>query len=228
VHAVDLARALQVREVIVPIAAGVFSAVGLLFARLEVNETAAFLRLASEASRDEVRRGFEALKRKVVGLLGVPEGRIRFEPQGDARFKGQAFELTVPFDASAMGEGDSDPFDRFAAAFTAEHVARYGHAFNDAFPVEIVNLRLVGTAIDDRRPRTTAAASAPAAPQTRRDVHWGPRHGTIDTPVVGRWALDATPRGGPLIVEEYEGTSVVPPDCTARLDAFGNIIIALP
>jgi N-methylhydantoinase A len=227
VHAVDLARALQVREVIVPIAAGVFSAVGLLFARLEVNETASFLRLASEASADEVRRGFEALKRKVVALLGVPEARIRFQPQGDARFKGQAFELTVPFDASAMGQGEGDPFRGLATAFTAEHVARYGHAFNDAFPVEIVNLRLVGTVLDDRRP-ATAAAAAHAAPETRRAVHWGPRHGTLDTPVVGRWALGTAPRNGPLIVEEYEGTSVVPPDCTARLDAFGNIIIALP
>ncbi len=40
--------------------------------------------------------------------------------------------------------------------------------------------------------------------------------------------LSATPRRGPLIIEEYEGTAVVPPDCTARLDATGNVLIDLP
>jgi len=30
---------------------------------------------------------------------------------------------------------------------------------------------------------------------------------------------------GPLIVEEYEGTTVVPPNCAARLDQAGNIVI---
>jgi N-methylhydantoinase A len=228
VHAVDLARALQVREVIVPIAAGVFSAVGLLFAKIEVNETAAFLRLASEASVDEVTRGFDALKRKVAGLLGVPETQIDFEPQGDARFKGQAFELTVPFAPEIMTGGGADVFAKLTAAFTAEHVARYGHAFNDSFPVEIVNLRLVGTARTERRPALAGAVAAAASAETRRSVYFGAAHGAIDTPVIGRAALGATPRQGPLIVEEYEGTSVVPPDCTARLDASGNIIIALP
>ena len=45
--------------------------------------------------------------------------------------------------------------------------------------------------------------------------------------MIGRTDLAATPRSGPLIVEEYDGTTVVLPDASARLDAFGNIVIAL-
>ncbi|MBM3532961.1 MAG: hydantoinase/oxoprolinase family protein [Alphaproteobacteria bacterium] len=228
VHAVDLARALQVREVIVPVAAGVFSAVGLLFAKLEVNETAAFLQLATEARIEDAARAFDQLKRRILPLLGVAEDRIRFEPQADARFKGQGFELTVPFDAGVLKTSDATMFQRLAAAFTAEHVARYGHSFNDAFPVEIVNLRLVGTVLTERRPAVTASVAAGATAAGNRPVYFGGAHGTVSTPVIGRAALDRTARRGPFIIEEYEGTSVVPPDCTARLDAVGNIIIALP
>ncbi len=226
VHAVDLARALQVREVIVPVAAGVFSAVGLLFARLEVNETASFLRLAAETTADDARRAFASLRRRIVTLLGVPEAQIRFEPQADARFKGQGFELTVPFGADAIDAPGA--FARFAAAFTAEHVARYGHSFNDAFPVEIVNLRLVGTAVEDRRTAIAGGAPGRGVPASSRAVFFGATHGSVGTPVITRVALDRVARKGPFVIEEYEGTSVVPPDCTARLDEVGNIIIALP
>jgi N-methylhydantoinase A len=228
IHAVDLARALQVSEVIVPVAAGVFSAVGLLCAKIEVNETASFLKLASDATLEEARRTFDALKRKIVASLGVPQDRIRFEPLADARFKGQGFELTVPFGAGVLEARAADAFVKFAQAFTAEHVARYGHAFNNAFAVEIVNLRLVGTALAERGPAVLGTPRSSPAPAAGRSVYFGSRHGSVETPVIDRAALERAPRQGPFIIEEYEGTSVVPPDCTARLDAAGNIIIALP
>jgi N-methylhydantoinase A len=49
----------------------------------------------------------------------------------------------------------------------------------------------------------------------------------IDTPVIGREALDTPPRPGPLIIEEYEGTTVVPPQALAARDNFGNIVVTL-
>ena len=42
--------------------------------------------------------------------------------------------------------------------------------------------------------------------------------GLLATPVLDRSRLSERPRPGPMIIEEYEGTVVVPPDCTARLD----------
>ena len=115
------------------------------------------------------------------------------------------------------------------ARFEAEHLARYGHAFSGEFPVEIVNLRLVGT----RRPAgIVEPASFDAAsrqePDTRRGLYFGPATGLVDSPVIGRGRLGAEPRTGPFVIEEYEGTCVVPPDCTARLDGLGNVIIELP
>ena len=227
IHAVDLARALQVREVIVPVAAGVFSAVGLLFARLEVNEMAAFLRSVADARAEDAARVFADLKARIVRLLGVPEAEIGFEPQADARYKGQGFELTVPLANGAHEAPTRAMFDDFAAAFAAEHVARYGHSFNGAFPVEIVNLRLVGTVRQERPPMVAwvPGAGRAARPETSRDVYFGAAHGVRRTPVIDRAHLDGVARQGPFIVEEYEGTLVIPPGSRARLDEFGTIVI---
>jgi len=68
-------------------------------------------------------------------------------------------------------------------------------------------------------------------------LHLGPRLEATQTGLmhpfhqqlrVFAWeVLDATSRTGPLIIEEYEGTTVVPPEATALRDGFGNIVVAL-
>ena len=294
VHAVDLARVLQVERVVLPVAAGVFSALGLLFSNLEMNETAPFLHLAADAPLDEAERRYAALAERIAAVVGGPREEVRFSRQADVRFAGQAYELTVPFGGAPDGEADGAPDDGrgpgpepgpgprpgpgrrtgaaptpepkpgqrrgsgsgsgprpgtgagrrsdpgggtldaravadLCARFEAEHLARYGHAFSGEFPVEIVNLRLVGT----RRPAgiVEPAPFDPASrtgPDARRGVYFGPASGLVDTPVIGRGRLGPEPRPGPFIIEEYEGTCVVPPDCTARLDRLGNVIIDLP
>ena len=282
VHAVDLARVLRIRRVVLPVAAGVFSALGLLFSDLEMNETTPFLHLASAAPLDEAERRFAALEARIAAVVGGPLEAVSFSRRADVRFAGQAYELTVPFgeageagaSASALGrsrgsgEGGSGGHGRGAAngsggegkgergsgtagrrrgdaggdrggaldagavadlcrRFEAEHLARYGHAFSGEFPVEIVNLRVVGA----RRPEgLVEPAFDPAlhrGPDARRRVFFGPAAGLVETPVIGRGRLGAEPRPGPLVLEEYEGAAVVPPDCTARLDGLGNVVIEL-
>ena len=251
VHAVDLARVLQVERVVLPVAAGVFSALGLLFSNLEMNETAPFLHLAAGAPLDEAEREYAALAERIAAVVGGPREHIRFSPQADVRFAGQAYELTVPFGEAHNGEAggeagmdhgngrepkhpyrarlDARAVEDLCERFEAEHLARYGHAFSGEFPVEIVNLRLVGT----RRPAGIVEPApfdpaSRAGPDTRRAVYFGPATGLVETPVIGRGRLGGDPAAGPFVIEEYEGTCVVPPDCTARLDRLGNVIIELP
>ena len=66
--------------------------------------------------------------------------------------------------------------------------------------------------------------AAKIAPGTKRRAFFGPEAGWIETPVLARADL-STPRQGPLIVEEYDATSVVPPGTTARLDDYGNVVV---
>jgi N-methylhydantoinase A len=230
IHAVDLARTLQIKEVIVPLGAGVFSAVGLLFSNLELNELAPFLHIIDTASTDDARAIYQDLRERIVSVLGVPDESLIFRPFADARYKGQAFELTVPVDPAILGIGDaSHVFIELAKTFQAEHIARYGHDFGGTFAVELVNLRLVGTAASEAPGDLSATAQVRRKSEpSRRQVYFGPTHGLVDTPVVDRGAFGPAPQQGPFIVEEYEGTAVVPPDCTAMLDPAGNLIVTLP
>jgi N-methylhydantoinase A len=117
-----------------------------------------------------------------------------------------------------------------AEAFEAEHERTYGHRFPGARTVQIVSLHVQGaipTFDRETYAARTAQGKAPGdRPKSIRSAYFGTM-GALATPVIGRADLAATPRSGPLIVEEYDGTTVVPPDASARLDAFGNILIAL-
>jgi N-methylhydantoinase A len=60
----------------------------------------------------------------------------------------------------------------------------------------------------------------------RRLVHFGPACGTLETAVLAiRSALGRSWRQGPIIIEEYDSTCIVPPDTRARVDSHGNIEI---
>lgn len=230
IHAVDLARSLQIKQVIVPLGAGVFSALGLLFADLELNELAPFPRMAASTKVSEARAVYAGLMSQILEVLGVAPEIVRFKPYADARFKGQAFELTVPVDVGVLDDGAGETiFADLTRTFEDEHMARYGHAFGGAFAVELVNLRLVGTVVPDGAREVAASAEGRRRtnPATRQ-VYFGPALGLVETRVIDRWALSTTPQPGPFIVEEYEGTAVVPPDCLAALDAVGNVVVTLP
>jgi N-methylhydantoinase A len=224
IHCVDLARVLQVRRVIVPPAAGVLSALGLLISRQEVNLMRSFLHLAHHLSTDDAAAGYNDMRTRILSILGRDPKRIAFSYQVDARFAGQAFELTVPF--------QPPPYDEAAVRtlcvrFAAEHTARYGHSFAGRFPVEVVNLRLTGSI----RPHLPPGLRRPlddTPPRGVRAAYFGPEIGHREAAVVARAHLGSTPILGPLIVEEYEGTAVVPPDCEAHRDSNDNIIIRLP
>ena len=89
----------------------------------------------------------------------------------------------------------------------------------------MVNLRLTARVL---RPADRAAIRLEADRALDggdRRAYFGLTHGEIATPVVTRAQLDATPRPGPLLVDEYDATTLVPPGGAARLDARGNIVI---
>jgi N-methylhydantoinase A len=223
VHAAGLARVLQTKEIMLPVGAGVFSALGLLFSDFKMNETAPFLHLAADLSCHQADLAYQTLADRIGPVLGE-RSAIQFERFADARFAGQAFELTIP-----IGEGplDTHRVAEFCDRFVAEHTRRYGHAFSGRFPVEVVNLRLVGTRAPDGHRGLPDAATGVAAVAGDRTVHFGPGLGSHDCPIIARSRLGPEPLRGPFILEEYEGTAVVPPGAAARTGSAGTVIIEL-
>ncbi len=239
IHAASLGQELGVRQIIVPPAAGVWSAVGLLHADREAVRSAAFLQpleAATLALAVERCRALEAQARADLdraerndsdlgaGTACADEPTVRW--RAALRYTGQGFELPIELSREAPA---GDRVLELCAAFEREYRRTYGQELA-GHRVEFVALRVLAAlappgAGAPMRPRPARESGAREA---TRPAFFGPGFGVLETPVIGREMLSGTARAGPLIIEEYEGTTVVPPLAGALCDGFGNIIIALP
>jgi len=223
--ACGIAQALGMARVIVPPHPGLFSAFGLLHAEVAYHHSRSLRRLLRRADVREIDAAFQALQQQAAAHfahLGAP----RFERSAALHYKGQSFELVLPV---ADGAFDAGALTRLEEAFGQEHEKTYGHRAGPDEPVELVSVQVVakGGAAGAGMPRRLLPATAAAPSQRARRAYFGEPHGWMSTPVVARREL-TTRRMGPLIVEEYDATSVVPPGTAASLDADGSIVIDLP
>ncbi len=208
IHAAGLAEDLGMRTVLVPAVAGLFSAVGLLFARPEFHEVRT-CNLDVDAVDPGVAAGLFA--EMEAGLTRALAGRsVEWVRTADLRYGGQSWEVEV--------ELPSGPIDRpllaaLRARFEAEHERLYGVKDRAGSPVEIRALRLA--ALGD----VAATHSFQLEASTTRS-NGATR--TIDgaaVPVRTRSSIGGAPEPGPLLVDEYDTTVVVPPGWSARRDA---------
>jgi N-methylhydantoinase A len=223
IHAIDVARELGIGRVVVPPLAGVFSAVGMLASDLEHIALETVTRPLDALTAGELKEMKRRLADDVLRLLaadGFTGARASLGWEADLRHEGQATELTVYTtgdDIAEMREG-----------FAAEYLKTYG--YRDESPIELVKLRVSGRGLRQRRLDFDGLAIEPraAAPATRaRAIHFDRGSNPIDTEVIARTGLSAMRRRGPMVIEEFDATTVVPPDAQVHRDAIGNIVIEL-
>ncbi len=141
------------------------------------------------------------------------------------RYRGQAYELTIPV------RNDLASIETLSVAFGDEHFRTYGHkAAEDT--IELVNIRLFAevdahTAESESLFRGQKHSGSATDVRRERRAYFGPDHGLVSTAIISRADLQAGPREGPLIVEEYDSTCVVPPGSIASVDSWDNIHIVL-
>lgn len=219
VVAVEVAKALGIKRVLIPRAAGVFSALGLLRSDVEQEFVKPVPLQNEDVSKAFFRELFEKLaesSRKILQLEGYDLAGAQYRHAADLRYAGQAYELTIPADAL--------DFSEMTEAFHREHEKTYGHR-SQKDRVQVVNARLTVRMAADR-PAQKFQASQPIIRRDRA-VQFDSEKTVAPIPVIGREDLDHTPRQGPFVVEEYDCTCVVPPNNTARIDETGNIEIIL-
>lgn len=221
VTAAAIARALKIPRVLVPPAPGVFSAAGLLFSAVE-HELGRTSFLRGEAlSRDVLERDYAQLEEEVTSSLvaeGYARERIGMSRFAEMRYSGQAYELAVDVPAGAIDVG------RLVAGFHAEHERTYGHVA-ETDPVDVVSVRVLAR-VAARENGSSEARDGDAeqgGARAPRNAYFGPEHGMLEAAVIGRDDLADRTLAGPLLVDEYDATCVIPPGCRARLDPFGNI-----
>jgi len=227
-HACDVAAALDVRRVLVPVGPGVFTAVGMLASDV----THHFVRAAGGGLRDTrtldgARIALEELAAEALATLageGYPRERVEIAALADLRYAGQASELVVPIPAGRLERAH---LDDLRDAFDRAYAATYGYSTDE--PLELVNVRVVATGRREHRLdfHSVRVVGTPDAITRSRVVHWAGSAPPIATPVVGRSAIAREPTAGPLVVEEYDSTVVVPPGATVHRDPFGNLVLTL-
>jgi N-methylhydantoinase A len=227
--AAGMAEALGMKRIVVPPSPGLFSSFGLLYAMVEHHYSRTFRTLLRGVERARLEQAWTQVEKDARSQLaaeGFTGARARIERQAHLRYEGQTFELVVrvpdgPLDAQAIA-GLEESFGR-------EHERTYGHRAGAEEPVELVTISVLAQGIGDG-PLVPAVlkpsrGDGPNRPLPRR-AYFGPGASWLETPVLRRADL-AERRSGPLIVEEYDATCVVPPGATAQLDAYGNIGIDL-
>jgi N-methylhydantoinase A len=226
--AVAMAQALQIRRVLIPPSAGVFSSYGLLYSEVAYHfarSRKALLGAVDPAEIDAILSELETHARTALTEDGFTQEQIALERAAALHYQGQSFELEVPVPPGAI---DRATLAALEEAYGVEHEKTYGHRAGADEPVELITLKVVGRGVPEI-PRAALAATARlpedvVIAQPLRHAYFGPARGWCDTAIINRSDL-REPRAGPCIIEEYDSTCVVPPGSTANLDPFGNIVI---
>lgn len=206
-HAAEIAEMLGIERIVCPRASGVLSALGLL---------------ASDRRRDMARTVMlsgaelraERIAEETKALLGTAEAGIEGavpDASFALRYRGQAFELTIP------GDLEPDPAE-LAQRFEEEHERRYGYRDPDG-EIELVDIVLAARIPS---PAPAISAGAGATERSRRRVRFS-----------GEWMEAEVVRGepgpgeaarGPAVVELPEATLVLPPGWAGEVDDAGSFI----
>ncbi|HZT50848.1 MAG TPA: hydantoinase/oxoprolinase family protein [Stellaceae bacterium] len=230
-HAVEVARELGMRKVIVPNAPGVFSAFGMLFSDLRYDYVRTWFTRLDDADFAEFDRVYGALEeegRRAIAGTSVRPDAIEIKRAADMRYVGQEHAVTVDLPMEVFERRDREAIKRH---FDAQHEFRYGTCA-PAERAEVVSLRTTVTGVMRKPPQEPIEAGGRAprksAATGRRPVYFGEEGGFRDTPTYARAGLLAGNRiSGPALVEEQASTTVLYPGDRLVVDSYGNLVIAV-
>ncbi len=210
-HVCDLAESLGMDEAMVPVHAGVLSALGMLVAPRGRQLSHAIHTRLEVCGEDWIGRRLDRIaERGEAELRAEGATRLRREDSLDLRYEGQSYTLRIPW----LG------VRKTADAFHAAHRRQYGHALD--MPVEVVNLRV---GLTEERPAPEPPPYRPAGPPDPV-AHSTVAGSEAPVPVLPRQRI---PLGrslqGPLIVTETVGTTWVAPGWSVQADAVGNLVL---
>jgi N-methylhydantoinase A len=213
-HGASLAKDLGFRQVVVPAAAGAFSAMGIAMSDILVERDRTFM-LPGEEARGRLGRVLSELTEGLMeelSMAGVDPMSAMPEWEVDMRYKGQSHELTVPFHVCSGPTPEN---------LHRAHAAAYGHVM-EGEPVEVVNVRLKlrveGPELDLHKAEETAGEH----PTGRRSVLF--EEGWVEATTAERATHTAGARGeGPTVIEGEGETALVPPGVRWRVDGWGNL-----
>jgi N-methylhydantoinase A len=230
-HAVPVAQALGIATVVVPLSAGVASAIGALTAPISLPFARSYMTSLTGCDWSVVERLFEDMEREaLLSLRGSNQSAlsVQFHKAVDLRFAGQYHELRVDLSPDI---GAASACSQVEAHFRERYAEVYGRV-PSGLQVEALNWHLAAEL--PRRtlslvPRPLQRVDHRTALKGKREVFFaepGSRPGTLRVPVYDRYRLQSGMTfNGPCIIEEREATVVVPSDSQVWIDDYCNVIV---
>jgi N-methylhydantoinase A/oxoprolinase/acetone carboxylase beta subunit len=228
-HAYEIARALQMRGVIIPPGAGAASATGLVTAPVSFDYARSYVTRLDLANAAELNAIFSGMAAE--GLAVLEEAGVGRDNAGvtvthfmDLRHKGQGHEVTVEVPRHIL---DSSNFAAMAEQFYREHIEKFGHAHRH-LAVELITCRTSVAAPAPGIPLVERAAQGSLADARRSErlAYFQEAGGMVMTPVYDRYRMPHNVTlHGPAIIEERESTAICGPSAAIRLDQHGMLFI---
>ena len=225
-HGAELATELGMSQVLIPLAPGVNSAVGLLMTHLREDRVSTFVKRLEETKASELEELFTKLEdsaRKGLQGLGGKTKDFRVMRSLGQRYLGQRYELSIPLEPGTLN------LKNLAQTFHEEHKRVYGYA-REGYPVEI-NSAWVSAEINSHPlwwPKAstvkTGYIGGSPEPQGVRQVYFAGH--SYETPIFSRDTLTTEVQlVGPAIVEQLDATTVLWPKQSLSVDPYGQMVL---
>jgi len=218
-HAVDLARRLHIPRVLIPPYAATLSAFGMLAADVIKDYTQTIMLPGSTSSHDLqsfitplLDRGYAEIQAEGFGAEN-----IQLEPALDMRYRGQSYELTIPFSQD------------FATVFHKAHQHTYGYQRPEA-NLEIVNLRVRATGLVKSPRITPKPMTSPDPAAALIEYRQVIMESNLEIPVPFYKGEILNPGNlitGPAIIIRDDTTILMGPQDKARVDRLLNLWIEI-
>jgi N-methylhydantoinase A len=237
-HAARLARALGMPKVIVPFAAGVGSALGLLVAEHKVDAGVTRLLTLDGTRTAEIAEILHELEQNVKREAArlAPSDKPTIARSAYMRYAGQGYDLRVALPHGPVDEGYEK---QMRETFHTVYHREYGFVDREA-PVEASDWYVVaslGNGTERIAPShisalpplgPTSKASSCSAPEAGRHAYFPEIGGMVMSKVVDRHRMNASGAiEGPALIVERESTTLVPPSDVASVDRFGHLVIEI-
>jgi N-methylhydantoinase A len=224
-HAARLADKLSINRIIVPLGAGVGSAIGFLRAPIayEVTRSAAVSLDRFDAAKTNAL--LDRMTREAVSVVAPALGREKpvVNRIADIRYVGQGHEIRVPIPVRKLTQADGA---KIRAAFEALYRQIYGLNIPGQ-EAEAVTFSVTASSTPSKPVRAKAVrAKAAVRPLRHRQVYDAALGKVTKTPVY--WRFDLKPGAsvkGPAIIAEHETSTIVGSGFTATVNSLGYLVL---
>ena len=228
VHACNVARLLKLKRLIVPLGAGVTSALGFLVAPPAVDYVRSYVARIEQIDWDHLNALFANMEADAKAMLveaGAKPDEISFQRTSDMRHVGQGFEVSVPVQNCTLDENQTQSL---RTNFFNTYRSLFERTVTDV-PIEAMSWRLAASAPIPKVALNFRVRDLIEGEKMKgqRKVYF-PETGFAPCDAYDRYVLvEGDVIEGPAIIEERESTTVMPPGTQASVDSSLNLIIEL-